>query len=367
MSKKNKWFAIIVIFIIVLITLVLYLQSRPNQPTVGEADQQNNEMLKFHATKEDISNTIQVKGKSSYVMEQWVYPPFTAVVKKWVVSEGMLVHKGDVLFHLEDGKLRDSIELMKANQSKQALELKLRDMRKKLAQAQNVVESSAEQGIIQNGAFEQYADSEEQKIQAELDRVQQDVATAELTDNQSKLANAQYKATETGIFLFQDKKEPQRVTEETPIGKIVDTSKLQLICTVGEYEVFQIQPGMEVAVSIDALKQAKVKGKVERISKFAKTGTDQGSGAAQFEVIISLENNAKLIAGLSLTGSIQTEKKKDATVVPTLAILREQEQYFVYIERNGNVEKQTIKVGLETPDKTEVLEGVQAGDSIVLK
>jgi macrolide-specific efflux system membrane fusion protein len=78
-------------------------------------------------------------------------------------------------------------------------------------------------------------------------------------------------------------------------------------------------------------------------------------------------NGSIMIAGLSLTGSIQTDKKSGATVVPTLAVLHEQNDYFVYVERNGSVEKQSIKLGLETPEKTEVLEGIKAGDTIVLQ
>lgn len=144
-------------------------------------------------------------------------------------------------------------------------------------------------------------------------------------------------------------------------------SKLQLVCTVGEFDVYKIKPDMPVEVKVDALKQMKLQGKVEKVSRFAKSGTDQGTGAAQFEVTISLEPNEKLIAGLSLTGTIETEKKQGAIVVPTLAVMREKDAYYVMLQTSQGAERRDIEIGMETPEKTEVLKGLNVGDTVVLQ
>jgi hypothetical protein len=73
------------------------------------------------------------------------------------------------------------------------------------------------------------------------------------------------------------------------------------------------------------------------------------------------------IAGLSLTGKIITESKKTALVVPTLAVMLENDQYFVYVTTSNGVEKRIIRVGMETPEKTEVLEGLSVDDTVVLR
>ena len=88
---------------------------------------------------------------------------------------------------------------------------------------------------------------------------------------------------------------------------------------------------------------------------------------AQFEVVVSLEQRPEMIAGLSLVGTIETDSKKDVVVVPTLAVMRDDEGYYVYVERNGAVEKQPVKIGLETPEKTEVIGGIREGDTVVLQ
>ncbi|MGG1311771.1 MULTISPECIES: efflux RND transporter periplasmic adaptor subunit [Cohnella] len=358
MKKKSTWILILLVVLIALVTYLLFSLNRSaGQSAPPEAATAN--VIRLQATKEDIVNTIEVKGKSTYAEETWVYAPFASEVKAWKVRDGSQVAKGQVLFQLEDSALRDSIELAKANLRKQELDLKLSQMQKQVKEEE--VET-AEWGD-RSAALEQYANSERETAEAELAEVQLDIARKELKANMDKLAKAQYKAPADGIFLFADTKEPKMVDTGAPLGKIVNTSKLRLISTVSEYEVFRIKPGMEVDIKVEALKQKKLKGVVDSVSKFAKAGTDP----AQFEVVISLEASPDLIAGLSLVGTIQTDKKSGVVVVPTLAVMHEDSGYFVYLERNGAIVKQPVKIGLETPDKTEIVEGVREGDTVVLQ
>lgn len=360
MRKKGKWGLIIAIVLVVGISALLFIQST-KQPDSSQQRADSNPMLQFPVSKEDIANSIEVKGKSSYKEETSVYAPFDAEVKAWHVEEGARINKGDLLFELDGNQLSNQISKMQAGLKKMELDSKIR----KLAAEGN--EQTNEGLTAEKQALQQYTDKEENRILSELDEVNLSVAQAELDEKLEQLNQAVFLAPEAGIFLFNENKEPQVVTNQKPLGKIVDLSKLQLICTVGEFEVFKIKEGMAVEVKVDALKQTKLQGMVERVSKFAKSGTDQGTGSAQFEVIISLEQNEKLIAGLSLTGTIETEKKQGAVVVPTIAVQREQEQYYVYVQNETGIEKRVIEIGMETADKTEVLTGVKEGETLVLQ
>lgn len=126
---------------------------------------------------------------------------------------------------------------------------------------------------------------------------------------------------------------------------------------------------MSVVVKAEALQSLRLKGKIERVSKFAKSGTDgSASGAAEFEVVISLEPNENLIAGLSLTGTIETERKMNVLTVSTLAVKHEKDQAFVTVlGTSGAAEKRPIAIGTETADKTEVVGGLSEGDTVVLE
>lgn len=358
---KKKWWLISIVVIIAAISLFLFLQSKP--PTAQE--QQNRSTLlgtlNFPVEREDISNTVEVKGKTSYSEETWIYAPFSSTVKQWYVEEGQSVTKDSMIFELDNEKLRNEIALSEAQLLKQQLVTKISEASTSVASASLATADDTSQ------AFDRFAKKEEIRLQRQLDEIQIRIAELELKDKKNRLQQSTYRAAKSGIFLFAGQQMPKSVNQDVAIGKIVELTTLQLLCTVTEFDIFQIKQGMEVDIRIDAQRQMKVKGIVEHVSQYAKTGSEQGASSAQFEVRISLDQSSDLIAGLSLTGKIITESKKAALVVPTLTIMNENEQYFVYVSTPTGVEKRVISIGLETAEKTEVLEGLSEGDTIVLQ
>ncbi|MFD1953612.1 efflux RND transporter periplasmic adaptor subunit [Paenibacillus thailandensis] len=357
MKKKSTWILILLAVLILLISVLLFTMNRNAGLSTSAPPEAN--VIRLKATVEDITNTIEVKGKSSYAEEENVYAPFASEIESWEVQEGSQVKKGQVLFRMEDSELQNSIALSRANIEKQELEVKLSKMRRELSEENGETQELGDK----SSAFEEYAGTQQSELEARLSELQLDVARRELEANERKLALSAYKAPSSGIFLFGEEKEPKLVEDQDLLGRIVDLSKLQLISTVSEYEVFKIKEGMEADIRADAFKDLKLKGVVQSVSKFAKAGAD----SAQFEVVISLDNSEGLIAGLSLTGSIVTDRKEGAVVVPTLAVMREDDEYYVYVEQNGVIERRTVELGLETPDKTEIVSGVAEGDTIVLQ
>ncbi|MCZ8518055.1 MULTISPECIES: efflux RND transporter periplasmic adaptor subunit [Paenibacillus] len=366
MSKK-KWLTGAAVFAVLAVTGILYTQSRPSNHS-PKSSAPAAPAIEFQVTKEDIVSTVEVKGKSSYQKETYVNAPFGAEVKTWAVKEGAQVAKGDLLFRLDDTALRNEIIELQAGAKKQEMENQLARFRKSAAGTQE-----APAGVTEAEAKQRFADAENLRVQEEIGSMTLEHTRTQLAEKSAKLASAAYAAPEDGIFLFDGTKEPESVKEHERIGKIVDLTKLQLICMVSEYDLFRIQEGLPAEVRVDALKDVKLQGKVEKLSKFAKT-PESGSGsgttvnaAAPFEVILSLEPHERLIAGLSLTATIETGRKSAVLAVPTLAIQRDKDGSYVMVRSaQGAAERRTVKTGLETPDKTEILEGVAEGETIVL-
>ncbi|PYI56403.1 efflux RND transporter periplasmic adaptor subunit [Paenibacillus flagellatus] len=361
MRKKKTWLYVAIAVVLFAVSSVLYLQSHPGAPAPNKSSAAGNSAIKFKAVKENLANTVEVKGKSSYIKETIVYAPFSADVTAWSVNDGAQVKQGDPLFVLDGKELRDQIAAQSANVRKLELEAKL-----KAAEQASQVKSGETIAASESEALQRFAQTASRDVQSELDRLNRSVAATELEAKREKLAKAEATAPENGIFLFAGTPKPQKVKEGDAVGKIVDVSKLQMTASVGEYDVFRIRPGMPVQVTIDALKQTKLTGVVEKVSKFPKAAANETS-AAQFEVVISIDAHESLIAGLGLTASIETDNKKDVLTVPTIAVQRDKEGYYVMLETAQGVEKRPIRVGLETADKTEVLEGLQEGDTIVLQ
>ncbi|WP_068773690.1 efflux RND transporter periplasmic adaptor subunit [Paenibacillus sp. FJAT-26967] len=363
--KKKIW-ALIAAVVVIGISVFLYIQSNPKGgPSPGDltGDMGN---LSFKAVSEELVGSIEVKGKSSYEKETWVHAPFSGDIVKWNVSEGTQVKKGDSLFVLDSSSIDNEIAQMQANLKKQDLEAQLAKFQENAGSAPA---GSDPAGMTEGEAKKRYADAESAKIQAQLNTMNRETAQNQLNEKQKMLAKANFRAPEAGIFLFEDSaKVPQALQANDRIGKIVDLSKLELLCYVGEFDVFQIKAGMPVTVKIDALPGVTLKGAVKQVSKFAKTSSDANpASSAQFEVVVSLEANEKLIAGLSLTGTIETSRKAQALVVPTIAVQRDKENHFVMLDTGSGVERRDITIGMETAEKTEVLSGLNEGDTVVLQ
>ncbi|MEW9698494.1 efflux RND transporter periplasmic adaptor subunit [Paenibacillus sp. SI8] len=365
--KKKTWGLITAAVVVCGLSSVLYIYSHPKQARNPNANgAAASSALQFKATKEDLVNSVEVKGKSSYQKETRIYAPFNGEITKWSVSEGSQVKQGDLLFELDATPLKSEIAALQNTIKKQELETDLANFKSAGMTIDPALAGTS--SVSETDARQRYAETEGRKIQEQLNTVNNETTLLQLAKKQEKIAQAAFTAPENGIFLFEDSaKIPQSVEESVRIGKIVDITKLQLVCTVGEFDVFRIKPDMPVQVKVEALKQMKLQGKVEKVSKFAKSGTDQGSGSAQFEVTISLEPNEKLIAGLSLSGTIETEKKPDALVVPTIAVMHEKDAYYVMLQTAQGVERRDIEIGLETAEKTEVLKGLSVGDTVVLQ
>ncbi|MCS7460174.1 efflux RND transporter periplasmic adaptor subunit [Paenibacillus doosanensis] len=368
--KRKTWITAAAALLVVGISAVLYVQSH-SKPAKQQTGNQGAPSLTFKVTREDLINSVEVKGKTSYQNETYVNAPFTADVKSWAVTDGAQVKRGDTLFVLDTTSLDDEIAQLQASEKKQELELNLSEFQRETPAEQEA--AAAGSGLTEREAKQRYADAKSRDVQEEIGRLNLQHMRSQLSQKSEKRKAAQFAAPEDGIFLFDSTKQPQSVKESERIGKIVDLTKLELVCYVGEYDLFHLKVGMPVDVRVDALKNTKLQGKVEYISKFAKNTDDNSDGsvntaAAQFQVRISLEPNEQLIAGLSLTATIMTDKKPDTLVVSTLAIQRDKEQYYVMVPgEQGNLEKREVKIGLETPENTEIVSGLNEGDTVILQ
>ncbi|NIK76592.1 HlyD family secretion protein/macrolide-specific efflux system membrane fusion protein [Paenibacillus castaneae] len=360
MKKKIKW--IIIGLILIGISFGLYKLGNPSAPVAITTD---NQPITFQVKKETLVNKVEVKGKSLYEQETLVYAPYGSEVSSWTVVDGQQVKKGDILFTMDQRAVQNEITQMEAVLRKAKLEGELSDYLSQLNDDSKALETSEEE------RKRTLVEKEMNRITKELNEVTNSIQAKELQQKKKMLNESVYRSPATGIFLFDNpNKRPQALGNNEYVGKVVDLNKLQFIALVGEQDIFRIKEGMSVQVKMNAMKQLNLAGKVLKVSKFAKTGSDQNSldQAAQFEVVIVLEPNEYLIAGLSLNGAIETERKEMATVVPTLAISREQDKHFVMFDLgNGQYERRDIKIGMETAEFTEVLEGLKEGDQVVLQ
>jgi RND family efflux transporter MFP subunit len=145
-----------------------------------------------------------------------------------------------------------------------------------------------------------------------------------------------------------------------PLVEIAQDSKLRLTFPVPEATVPLLTVGAPVHVLVRTL-DAQFDGKISRF-----TGKiDRATRTMWTEV--DVENpDGKFKPGMIAEVTLTTREKKGALAVPVQAIAPGEKPSVLVVGGDGVLQKREVKLGLETPHRTEVLDGLHAGDLVIV-
>jgi HlyD family secretion protein len=144
------------------------------------------------------------------------------------------------------------------------------------------------------------------------------------------------------------------------IGKL---ERVRVTVYVDEPELGRVRAGVPVVITWDALPGRTWKGHVDRLpTQIVPLGTRQVG-----EVSCIIENpDRDLLPGTNVNAEIQSALIADALTIPKEAVRREGGQDGVLALTGDRVKWRNIKLGVFSYTKTQVLNGLSEGDSIVL-
>jgi HlyD family secretion protein len=204
-------------------------------------------------------------------------------------------------------------------------------------------------------------------IEMELDKAALaiDIATAEIAAIEVSLPNAVINSPVSGEVSWIDLEPGEWAVAAVPVITITDTSVLQMRGIVDEMDIPYIELGGKVIVTLDALPDEQVEGKVTYISP---VGTIQ-SGVVFYETTLKLEKLDSMFRdGMSATADVIVEERKDVLLLPAGAISREGDSYYVTrMLDEEQSERVEIKVGLNDGRFMEILSGLEAGDEVLMQ
>ena len=102
-----------------------------------------------------------------------------------------------------------------------------------------------------------------------------------------------------------------------------------------------------------------------RLLSYGKTA---GSGSYYVPVTFSFDNKGDMIPGSFVEIYLLSKTMEDVIVLPEEALTEEQGLYFVYIQKcEESYKKQEVKLGASNGVEVQILEGLHAGDRVVVK
>jgi HlyD family secretion protein len=194
-------------------------------------------------------------------------------------------------------------------------------------------------------------------------RVDQSLTALELA--QHNLGNARLEAPFDGTVAAVNVRPGELAVSALPAIVLADTGSYYLDVAVDEVDVAGVAAGQVATVTLDALTDTPLSGRVENIALTSRTT----GGVVSYAVRLVLASApASVRAGMTATAEIIVGEARDVLLVPNWAIRRDRElgQAYAGVLRNGQIEEVTVTLGLSNEAYSQVIAGLAEGDAVAV-
>jgi HlyD family secretion protein len=385
-----------------------------SQIVAGQRQEARRRLQTVTVERSDLPITIPANGTVQPEQSVNVSPKNSGILKQLLVQEGDTVQQGQVLAYMDASDLQGQLtqakgdvgsaqanlqKLLSGNRSQDIAQAnaKVKEMEAALRQAEQVLQQN--QTLYKAGAISRRdfttAQADRDRAQAQLTQAKQalslqqvgsrpeDIAQArsavikaagQQQTVESQLNNTVIRAPFSGVVMrkFAD---PGSFVTPTTSGSSVSSatsssilalaSRNRVIAKVPESNISQIKVGQSVNILADAYPGKPFQGRVTQVA--AQSTVEQN--VTNFEIKIALDDPQNLLkAGMNVSVEFNVGLLKDALVIPTVAIVRQEQGTGVYVlgGRNNRPKFQPITTGVTVNDKTIITSGLEEGDKVLI-
>jgi HlyD family secretion protein len=395
-NKRKTWLWAGLTALVVIVVLGVVAAARGNT-TKFEPSQ----LAK--AERGDIARSVVATGKVQPITKVEVKSKASGIVTRLDTDINAQVKQGQVLAQLDQQEILDQVAAQKAqlaaaesNARAAAASIeydKVNAEAPDLPMYKHTYERNlqmSKEGVVSQQAL----DDAQQKYLADVNT--RDKAVAQITVDTSKLRQAEAQVAQNkaslkqleeqlgyttitspmdGVILSRDVEIGDAVSSILVLGStatlvmtIGDTNQVYVQGKVDESDIGKVYLGQAARIKVESFKDKTFQGKV---TKIAPLGVEKDN-VTTFEVRVSIDNpGGELKANMTANAEILLEEHKNVLTVPEQAVLYDK-------DRNASVEipdpkqktgrrKVDIKAGISNGTKTEILAGLNPGDTVILQ
>lgn len=339
--------------VLIAIVATLIINAQPQGATDPVTDM---------VTEGTFTTTVEAKGQLKPISASVVSPSVDGTVEQINVQTGQSVNEGDVLMTIKNDELDRNVA--EAQRAVAAAQEDLASAQKAAAAAQAAPTTDTAAAVAaSNASTDTSAVSAAQRslasAQANLDQANAKAAGRTVTAPSSGSIvelNAKVGATVTGGMIMGE--------SDTSGGKqcmqIADLSKMKVTVQVGEKDIAKIAVGQSANVTYPAFPDIVSQGTVTAIASVANSDSNYSGGSVTFNVDILIEApDSRLKPGMTAEVSVVTEQLDDVVMVPTMALMTEDGEYYYVNVATDDEGKQTrrVKVTVVTQNDNEAVVG----------
>jgi RND family efflux transporter MFP subunit len=296
-------------------------------------------------------------------------------------DEGTRVAEGQLLATLDDSDVKRALDSAKADRdaSRAAIadfEVQLKNAQIALRRAEQLQKAGVQtQEALDNATTA--ADS----LKAKIELAKQQVAAAEsrIAVAQQAVDNCTIRAPFAGIVVSKDAQVGEMVSPvsagggftRTGIATIVDMHSNEFEVDVNESYIARVEPGQDVKAILDAYPDREIPSKVRTVIPTA----DRQKATVKVRISIPhLEKYNFILPDMGVKVSFQGPQEAAPAkgpgaqaYIPKNAVRTDAGTSFVFLVRDGKVERRAISVGMDRGTDVAILAGVLPGDSLVVK
>lgn len=314
-------------------------------------------------------STVNIGSQVSGTISE-IYVDYNSVVKK----DQLLAQIDPAMFQATVDKSRANLEVAKAQVK--VSENNIAYYKKDLERKRKLNASQYTSAKDLDLAEKEYKNA---LAQLDLQKATVQQAEAQLESAETELQYTRIISPIDGIVVSKEVEVGQTVAAsfQTPTLFYVaeDLEKMQIETSVVEADIAKVGIGQKVEFSVDSFPDEIFEGVVTQVRNKAITT----SNVVTYQVIIEVNNkDLKLKPGMTANVEIITADKKGVLAVPNKALrfyvtdengkTQRYKDKGVWVIKNGQPERISVKVGISDDENTEILAGsLKAGDKVILE
>ncbi|MGG1227506.1 efflux RND transporter periplasmic adaptor subunit [Bacillus halotolerans] len=363
---KKVWIGIgIAALVALFIGINIYRSAAPTSGSAGQKVETGS------LEEKKISSTVMVPGTLKFSNEQYVfYEADKGTLNDIKVKEGDKVKKGTPLVTYTNEQL--SLEKEQNQLTSESNRLQIDQIQEKL----QALESKEKELTKQLGKkeAEKQVDSERTELEMQEKTAQIELKQTELQRQSlaNQVSDLQVKSEIEGTVISVNQEAASKKSDiQEPVIHIGNPKDLVVSGKLSEYDTLKVKKGQKVTLTSDVIQDKTWKGTVSAVglvpdqqdNAAAAAGTDQ---AVQYPLQVKIKGDLpEGKPGFKFIMNIETDKRKTNTL-PSKAVKKEDDQYYVYTVKDGKAKRVDVKIGEVTDDVTEIKEGISKDDQVIL-
>jgi HlyD family secretion protein len=354
------------------------------------------------AERGDIARSVVARGKIEPLSKVEVKSKANGIIKALVVDVGDAVKEGQILAELDKEDLQAQVREAKASLDAEQANLQAANAAKAKARieaANPELEFARRDAERAQGLFQQKITSQQQlddanrayevsknkqllleaiarSAGAQVDQARARVAAAKasLERAEETLSYASIRAPISGIVLTRPTEVGDAVSSILNLGSAAtlimtlgDVSSVYIKGDVDEADISKASCGQRVRTKVESFPSESFEGVVKRIAPMGK----EMNNVTTFEVRVTISNpQGKLRANMTANAEIVLEEHKNVLLIPEAALVYDKDKdtsvQLLDPKAKEGWRKVPLKIGISNGQRTEVAQGINAGDKLVL-